>query len=111
MALSWTVTVQLAHMPENHRDMCKNLMIGSSGLPEGRSEGRGPRIEAGEPLEGKLDSNDKVSMSHGCSGQVSDYPDCQPIPAWGMQCERELKTQKVAHQSLDASVSMMIVHD
>ena len=68
-------------------------------------------MEAGEPLEGRSDSSNEVSMSHGCSGQDLDYPDHQPILAWSMQCERELKAQEAAHQSLDASVSMMIVHD
>ena len=32
-------------------------------LPEGELEGAGPRMEAGEPLEGRSVSNDKVSMS------------------------------------------------
>ena len=30
----------------------RHLMMGSGRLLEGRSEGRSPRIEAGEPLEG-----------------------------------------------------------
>ena len=59
-------------------------MIGSGRLPEGRLEGVGPRIEAGEPLEGRLVSNDKVSMSHGHLGQDLDYPSCQPVLAWSM---------------------------
>ena len=48
-------------------------------------------MEAGEPLEGRLNSSNKVSMSHGCSGQVLDYLDCQPISAWSMQCKEELE--------------------
>ena len=66
------VTVQLAHMPENHRDMHGNLMMGSGRLPEGRSESVGPRMEADEPLEGRSTGNDEVSMSHGCFGQDLD---------------------------------------
>ena len=62
-----SVIVQLACMPENCGDMYRNLMMGSGGLPEGRLEGVGPRMEAGGPLEGRLISNDEVSMSHGCS--------------------------------------------
>ena len=66
------VMVQLAHMPENHGGMQGNPMMGSGRLPEGRSESVGPRMEAGEPLEGRLTGNNKVSMSHGCSRQDSD---------------------------------------
>ena len=50
---------QLAHMPENCGGMHENLMMGSGGLPEGRSESVGPRMEAGEPLEGGSISNDE----------------------------------------------------
>ena len=50
---SANVTAQLACMPENHGDMCRNLMKGPGGLPEGRLEGRSLRMEAGEPLEGR----------------------------------------------------------
>ena len=39
-------------------------------------------MEAGEPLEGRLTGNNEVSMSHGCSGQDSDYLAHQPILAW-----------------------------
>ena len=67
------VTVQLACMPVNCRDMHANLMMGSGRLPEGGLEGVGPRMEAGEPLEGRSNGNNEVSMSHGHSGQVSDY--------------------------------------
>ena len=88
--------VQLVCMPENHGDMCANLMIGSGGLPKGRSEGVSPRMEAGEPLEGRLNGNDEVSMSHGCSGQVSDYLACQPVLAWSMQCEGIVPAWKAA---------------
>ena len=105
------VMAQLACIPENCRDMCKDPMMGSGGLPEGRSESRCPRMEAGVPLEGRLVSNNEVSMSHGCSGQDSDYPACQPILAQSMQCEDESSSQEVAQWSLDTSVSMMIVHD
>ena len=38
------VMVQLVHMPENHRDMHRNLIMGSGRLPEGRSESRSPRM-------------------------------------------------------------------
>ena len=41
-------------------DMHGNSMIGSDGLSEGRTKGRGPRMEAGEPLEGRLNGNDEV---------------------------------------------------
>ena len=76
--------VWLACTPENCGDMCIDPMIGSGGLLEGRSEGRGPRMEAGKPLEGRLVGNDEVSMSHGHSGQVSDYLAHQPILAQSM---------------------------
>ena len=76
-------------MPENHGDMQGNPMMGSGGLPEGRLEGVGPRMEAGEPLEGRSNGNNEVSMSHGCSRQDSDYPACWPVPAWSTQCEDE----------------------
>ena len=86
-------------------------MMGSGGLPEGRSEGRSLRMEAGEPLEGRLNGSNEVSMSHGCSGQDSDYLDHQPIPAWSTQCKEQLEAQEAAHQSFNASVRKMIVHD
>ena len=105
------VMVQLPHMPENHRDMCANPMMGSGRLPEGRSESVGPMMEASEPLEGRLISNNKVSMSHGHSGQDSDYLACQPVLAQSTQCEDKSSAQEAAQQSLDASVSLMIVHD
>ena len=105
------VMAWLVCMPENCRDMCTNPMMGSGRLPEGRSEGVSPRMEAGEPLEGRSNGNDKVSMSHGCSGQVSDYLACQPVPAWSTQCEGRVPTWKAAQWSLDASVSLMIMHD
>ena len=72
---------QLACMPENHRDMCVDPMMGSDGLLDGRLREVSPRMEAGEPLEGRLSSNNKVSMSHGCSGQDSDYLAHQPVLA------------------------------
>ena len=56
-------------------------MMGSGGLPEGGLESVGPRMEAGEPLEGRSTGSDEVSMSHGHSRQDSDYPACQPILA------------------------------
>ena len=59
-------------------------MMGSGRLLEGRLGEVGPRMEAGELLEGRLIGNDKVSISHGHSGQDSDYLACQPIPAWSM---------------------------
>ena len=106
---SKSVMAQLACTPENCRDMHADPMMGSGGLPEGRLGGVGPRMEAGEPLEGRSSSNDEVSMSHGCSRQDSDYLACQPIPAWSMQCGRRVPAWKAAQQSLDTSVSMMIV--
>ena len=84
-------------------------MMGSGGLLEGRLGEVGPRMEAGEPLEGRSNSNEEVSIVHGHSGQDLDYLDCQPIPAWGMQCGGRVSTWKAAQQSLAASVSMMIV--
>ena len=104
-----SVTVWLARTPENHRDTHVDPMMGSGGFPEGRLGEVGLRIEAGEPLEGRLSSNNKVSMSHGHSEQDLDYLACQPIPAWSMQCRRRVPTWKAAQQSLDASVSMTIV--
>ena len=76
------VTAQLAHMPENCGGMHGYLMMGSGRLPEGRSEGRSLRMDAGEPLEGRSVSNDEVSMSHGHSGQDLDYLAHWPILAW-----------------------------
>ena len=78
------VIVQLAHMPENCRGMCGNLMMGSGRLSEGRLEGVGLRMEAGKPLEGRSNGNDKVSMSHGHSGQDLNYLACWPILAQSM---------------------------
>ena len=103
------VMVQLAHMPENHREMCVDPMMGSGGLLEGRLGEVGPRMEAGEPLEGRSNSNKEVSMSHGHSRQDSDYPACWPILAQSMQCRGRVPTWKAAQWSLDASVSMTIV--
>ena len=85
--------------------------MGSGRLPEGRLGEAGPRMEAGEPLEGRLNSNKEVSIVHGHSRQDSDYLACQPIPAWSTQCRGRVPTQKAAQWSLDASVSLMIVHD
>ena len=76
------VTVWLACMPENCGDRCVDPMMGSGGLPEGRSESVSPRMEAGEPLKGRSTGNNEVSMSHGCSGQDLDYLACQPVLAW-----------------------------
>ena len=103
--------VWLACMPENHGDMCTNLMMGPDRLPEGRLGEVGPRMEAGEPLEGRSNGNEEVSIVHGCSRQDSDYPACWPVLAWSMQCGGRVPTWKAAQQSLDASVSLMIVHD
>ena len=88
------VMAQLACMPENCRGMHENPMMGSGRLPEGGLESVGPRIGAGEPLEGRSNGNNKVSMSHRCSGQDSDYPARQPIPAWSTWCEEELQLEK-----------------
>ena len=101
----------LACRPENCGGMKGDPMMGSGRLPEGRLGEVGPRIEAGEPLEGRLSSNNKVSMSHGCSRQDSDYLAHWPIPAWSTQCGGRVPTWKAVQWSLDASVSMMIVHD
>ena len=109
--MSCPVMVWLACMPENHRGMHGYSMMGSGRLPEGGLEGVSPRMEAGEPLEGRLISSDEVSMSHGCSRQDSDYLACWPILAWSMQCKDESSAQEAAQWSLDASVSLMIVHD
>ena len=109
--LTLTVTAQLACMSENCRDMHGNLMMGSGRLPEGGLEDVGARMEAGEPLEGRLTDNDEVSMSHGCSRQDLDYLAHQPILAWSTQCRDESPAQEAAQQSLDASVSLMIVYD
>ena len=82
---SWNnqpVMVQLACMPENCGDMCADPMMGSGGLPEGRLGEVGPRMEAGEPLEGRSNSNKEVSIVHGHSGQNSEYLANQPILAW-----------------------------
>ena len=75
------VTAQLACMSENCGGMCGNPMMGSGRLPKGRLGEVSPRMEAGKPLEGRSTGNDKVSMSHGHSGQDSDYLAHQPIPA------------------------------
>ena len=111
----WKVTgdvmAWLACIPENHGGMHGNPMMGSGKLPEGRLEGVGPRMEACEPLEGRLTGNDKVSMSHGHSRQDLDYLAHWPILAQSTQCEDESPAQEAAQQSLDASVSLMIVHD
>ena len=103
------VMAWLVYMPENCRDMCVDPMMGSGGLPEGRLGEVGPRIEAGEPLEGRSSSNKEVSMSHGHSEQDLDYLACWPIPAQSTQCRRRVPTWKAAQPSLDASVSMTIV--
>ena len=105
------VMAWLAHMSENCGDMHGNLMMGSGGLSKGRLEGVGPRMEAGEPLEGRSNGNNEVSMSHGCLRQDLDYPACWAILAWSMQCKRRASAQEAAQWSLDASVSLMIVHD
>ena len=84
-------------------------MMGSGGLPEGRLGEVGPRMEAGEPLEGRLDSNEEVSIVHGHSGQDSDYLAHQPVLAQSTQCRGRVPTWKAAQQSLAASVSMTIV--
>ena len=91
---SWGVTAWLACMLENCRGICRNPMMGSGRLLEGRSV-----------------SNDEVSMSHGCSGQDLDYPACWPVLAWSMQCKRRASAQEATQWSLDALVSLMIVHD
>ena len=58
-----------------------NPMMGSDGLPEGRLGEVGPRMEADEPLEGRSNGNEEVSIVHGCSRQDLDYLACWPIPA------------------------------
>ena len=103
------VMAWLVHMPENCGDMCADPMMGSGRLLEGRLGEVGPRMEAGEPLEGRLNSNEEVSMSHGHSEQDLDYLACWPIPAQSTRCRRRVPTWKAAQWSLDASVSMMIV--
>ena len=103
------VTAWLACMPENCGDMHVDPMMGSGGLLEGRLGEVVLRMEVGEPLEGRSSSNDKVSMSHGHSGQDLDYPASWPILAWSMQCGGRVPAWKAAQWSLDASVSMMIV--
>ena len=75
------VTAWLAHVPENCRDMQGNPMMGSGRLPEGGLESVSLRIEAGEPLEGRSNGNDEVSMSHECSRQDLDYLAHQPVLA------------------------------
>ena len=79
---AFPVMARLACTPGNCRDMYEDPMMGSGGLPEGRLGEVSPRMEAGEPLEGRSDSNKEVSMSHGHSGQDLDYPACWPILAW-----------------------------
>ena len=76
-----TIIAQLVHMPENCGDMHKDPVIRSDGLPKGRSENAGLRMEAGEPLKGRSNGNNEVSMSHRCLGQVLDYSACQPVLA------------------------------
>ena len=90
------VTAWLACMPENCGDMCVNPMMGSGRLPKGRLKGVGPRIEAGEPLKGRLVSNNEVSMSHGHSGQDLDYLAHQPVLAQSMWCKDELSAWEAA---------------
>ena len=63
-------------------------MIRSGGLPKGRSESAGLRIEAGKPLEGRSNGNNEVSISYGCSGQVLDYPACWPVLAQSILYKR-----------------------
>ena len=103
------VTAQLACMSENHGGMHGDPMMGSGGLLEGRLGEVGPRMEAGEPLEGRSSSNKEVSMSHGCSEQDSDYLACWPILAQSMWCRRRVPAWKVAQWSLATSVSLTIV--
>ena len=98
-------------MPENHGDKHADPMMGSGGLLEGRLGEVGPRMEAGEPLEGRSSSNNEVSMSHGHSGQDLDYPAHWPILAQSTQCRGRVPAWKAAQWSLDVSVSLMIVHD
>ena len=98
-------------MPENCRDMHKDPMIRSDGLSKGRSESASPRMKAGEPLEGRSNGNNKVSISHRCSGQVLDYSACWPVLAQSILYKRKALAQEAAQWSLDASVSLTIVHD
>ena len=107
--LPLSVTAWLVHAPENCGDIHGDPMMGSGGLPEGRLGEVGPRMEAGEPLEGRSDSDEEVSIVHGCSGQDSDYPACQPVPAWSTRCGGRVPAWKAAQQSLATSVSMTIV--
>ena len=79
--LPLSVTAWLVHAPENCGDIHGDPMMGSGGLPEGRLGEVGPRMEAGEPLEGRSDSDEEVSIVHGCSGQDLDYPACWPVLA------------------------------
>ena len=88
------VMAWLACMPENCKGMHRDPMMGSGRLPEGR-----------------LFSNNEVSMSHGHLRQDLDYQACQLVPAWSMQCERRASAQEAAQWSPDASVSLTIVHD
>ena len=83
--------------------------MGSGGLLEGRLGEVSPRMETGEPLEGRLNSNEEVSIVHGCSGQDLDYLACWPVLAWSMQCRGRVPTWKAAQWSLATSVSMTIV--
>ena len=99
------------HEEVSQRGWHAYLMMGSGRLPEGRSEGVSPRMEAGEPLESRLNRKNEVNMSHGHSRQDSDYPACWPVLAWSTWCKRRASAQEAAQQSLDASVSLMIVHD
>ena len=82
------VMAWLACMPKNHGNRHKDLMMGLGGLPKDKLEGRSLRMEASEPLKGRSNSNDKVSMSYRCSGQDSDYLAHKPILAQSMQCKR-----------------------
>ena len=76
-----TVTAQLACMPENCGDRHVDTMMGSGRLPEGRLREVSPRMEAGEPLEGRSSSIDEVNMSHGHLEQDLDYLAHLPILA------------------------------
>ena len=109
MPVTPSVMAWLACMPENHGDMCADPMMGPGRLLEGRLREVGPRMEAGEPLEGRSSSNNKVSMSYGHSEQDSDYLAHWPVQAQSMQCRGRVPTWKASQQSLDASVSMTIV--
>ena len=100
---------QLACMPENCRDMHVDPMMRSGRLPEGRLGEVGPRMEAGEPLEGRLSSNNEVSMSHGCQDRIWATQPAGPYWPGAHIAEEEYPTWKAAQWSLDASVSMTIV--